>query len=150
MTDIVDSVTRSRMMSAIKGKDTAPELRVRTYLHAVGLRYRLHARSLPGHPDLVFPGCRIALFVHGCFWHRHPGCRFATTPSSNATFWNQKLAANVERDRLKERQLVDLGWTVLRIWECETKDEERIDELFWRIKAFCCGQSHPLYQSRQQ
>lgn len=135
MTDIVDSATRSRMMSAIKGKDTAPEMRVRTYLHATGLRYRLHDQTLPGRPDLVFPHHRVVLFVHGCFWHRHPGCRFATNPSSNLAFWQQKFAANVERDRIKENQLAGLGWTALRIWECETKQEERIDELFWKIKS---------------
>lgn len=123
------------MMSAIKGRDTAPEMRVRTYLHAAGLRYRLHDRSLPGRPDLVFQHQRIALFVHGCFWHRHPACRFATSPASNLAFWQQKFTANVERDRIKEEQLTGLGWTVLRIWECETWNEENIDELFWRIKS---------------
>lgn len=133
MTDTVDAATRSRMMSAIKGRDTTPEMRVRAYLHAAGLRYRLHDRSLPGRPDLVFPGHRVALFVHGCFWHRHPGCRFATVPASNVDFWLHKFEANVTRDRIKEEQLARLGWTVLRIWECETEDMEQIDGIFWKI-----------------
>lgn len=134
MTDTVDRQTRSRMMSAIKGKDTGPEMRVRAYLHAAGLRYRLHDRKLPGKPDLAFPQHRVALFVHGCFWHRHPGCRFATVPSSNKEFWQKKFEANVIRDRLKEEQLTRLGWHVIRIWECETHEAGGIDALFWQIQ----------------
>lgn len=135
MADTVDRQTRSRMMSAIKGKDTGPEIRVRAYLHAAGLRYRLHDRALPGRPDLVFPRQRVALFVHGCFWHRHPDCRFATVPASNVAFWQRKFDANVTRDRIKEEQLIRLGWTVLRIWECETEDTKNIDEMFWKIES---------------
>lgn len=136
MTDIVDRQTRSRMMSAIKGKDTRPEMRVRAYLHAAGLRYRIHDRKLPGKPDLVFPTHRVVLFVNGCFWHQHAGCRFATVPSSNKEFWQKKFEANVTRDELMEKQLTRLGWHLIRIWECETQDAERIDDLFWKILAW--------------
>ena len=135
MVDTVDSATRSRMMAGIGAADTAPEMAVRRYLHACGLRFRLHDRSLPGRPDIVFPGARIALFVHGCFWHRHPGCRFATTPSSNASFWAAKFAANVARDTAKSDRLRELGWTPLVIWECETRDPDAIDRLFWRVRG---------------
>ncbi len=134
MTDIVDRQTRSHMMSAIKGKDTGPEMRVRAYLHAAGLRYRLHDRRLPGKPDLVFPQHRVVLLVHGCFWHRHPGCRLATIPSSNKEFWQKKFDVNVMRDRRNEEQLTRLGWHVIRIWECETHEAASIDALFWQIR----------------
>lgn len=122
-------------MAGIGRADTAPEMAIRRYLHACGLRFRLHARNLPGRPDIVFPGARIALFVHGCFWHRHPGCRFATTPSSNATFWASKFAANVARDAAKSDRLRELGWTPLVIWECETRDPDAIDRLYWRVRG---------------
>jgi DNA mismatch endonuclease (patch repair protein) len=133
--DTVDKATRSRMMAGIGRADTAPEMAIRRYLHACGLRFRLHARGLPGRPDIVFPGARIALFVHGCFWHRHPGCRFATTPSTNASFWVSKFAANVARDAEKSNRLQELGWTPLVIWECETRDPEAIDRLYWHLRA---------------
>lgn len=97
-------------MRAIRGHDTAPELRVRRAAHTAGLRFRLQRRDLPGTPDLVFPRHRVALFVHGCYWHRHPGCRFATVPSSNTEFWTTKFAANVERDARKTRELEEAGW----------------------------------------
>jgi DNA mismatch endonuclease (patch repair protein) len=123
------------MMSAIRGRDTDPELAVRLYLHGAGLRFRVNVRGLPGTPDLVLGKHRVVVFVHGCFWHRHPGCHFATTPSTRATFWDGKFAANVERDRRNEAQLRGLGWTVLTIWECETRSIARLDELFWQIVA---------------
>lgn len=116
--DVVDSDTRSRMMSGIRGKDTKPELVVRSFLHRAGLRFRLHAK-LPGKPDLVFPRFRSVVFVHGCFWHRHEGCRFATTPASNAAFWQEKFAANARRDVRAKQQLEALGWRVLVIWSCQ-------------------------------
>src|SRR5687768_16771374 len=101
--DVVDRATRSRMMAAISGRNTVPELSVRRALHAAGLRFRLHRRDLPGSPDLVLARFKAVVFVHGCFWHRHRGCRFATTPRSNASFWSQKFEANVERDRRQTR-----------------------------------------------
>lgn len=121
MTDVVDRATRSRMMSGIRGKNTKPELVVRSFLHRQGLRFRLHAR-LPGKPDLVFPRLRTALFVHGCFWHRHPGCPYATTPASNERFWREKFEVNVLRDENVKRELRAAGWRVKVIWACELND----------------------------
>jgi DNA mismatch endonuclease (patch repair protein) len=119
MADIVSRETRSRMMSGIRGADTKPELEVRRYLFARGFRYRLHVRGLPGRPDLVITSLRTALFVNGCFWHRHVGCRFAYTPKSRTGFWLAKLEANAVRDRRNHERLRELGWTVLVVWECE-------------------------------
>jgi len=121
--DVVDRATRSRMMSGIRGKDTKPELVVRSYLHRSGLRFRLRG-TLPGKPDLVLPKYRTAVFVHGCFWHRHPDCRFTTTPASNAKFWRKKFAENVSRDADVQRQLRQLGWRVLVIWACELNERK--------------------------
>lgn len=119
MPDIVTRETRSRMMSGIRGRDTKPELAVRRFLHGRGLRYRLHVNGLPGRPDIVLPQHRIAVFVHGCFWHRHPGCRFAYTPKSRQEFWLTKLESNVVRDQRDQQQLRDLDWRVEVVWECE-------------------------------
>ena len=124
MTDIVDSRRRSEMMAGIKGRDTKPELVVRRIAHRLGLRFRLHRRDLPGRPDLVFPRRRLAVFVHGCFWHRHDDCRYAYTPKSRVDFWIRKFAENVARDRRNEEALRELGWRVLVIWECITRNEE--------------------------
>lgn len=135
MADIVDGATRSRMMSAIRGRDTAPERAVRRYLHGAGLRFRLDGAGLPGRPDIVLPRHRVAVFVHGCFWHRHRGCRFTTTPSTNADFWKAKFARNVARDSANEAKLRALGWMPLVIWACETADADSLDELVWRIRA---------------
>ena len=121
MVDVVDRVTRSRMMSGIRGRDTVAERIVRTYLHKSGLRFRLHV-ALPGKPDLLLPRYRAAMFVNGCFWHRHSGCRYATTPASNKSFWLQKFAANVDRDKRVGVALRKLGWRVLTIWECQLTD----------------------------
>lgn len=119
MVDIVDAETRSRMMRSIRGKDTKPELLLRHALHARGFRYRLHQKGLPGRPDLVFPKYRAAVFVHGCFWHRHPGCPKATTPATREDFWQKKFAENTARDRRNIDQLQSAGWRVLVVWECE-------------------------------
>jgi DNA mismatch endonuclease (patch repair protein) len=128
MPDIVTPETRSRMMSGIRGRDTKPELAVRRYLHARGLRYRLHVRDLPGRPDIVLPRHRTAVFVHGCFWHRHEGCRFAYTPKSRREFWLTKLEGNAARDTRDQQRLRDLGWRVEVVWECEVTPE-RLDAL---------------------
>lgn len=129
--DVVDAATRSRMMKGIRSKDTQPEMIVRKYLHAQGFRYRLHARNLPGSPDLVLPKYRVAILVHGCFWHRHAGCKYATTPANNAERWKLKFDANVERDARKENLLRAAGWKVLVVWECELRraPEERLRQL---------------------
>ncbi|WCM26323.1 very short patch repair endonuclease [Sphingomonas sp. QA11] len=112
---------RSAQMAKVRGRDTKPEMRVRRALHAAGVRYRLHAKDLPGRPDIVLPSRRVAIFVHGCFWHRHPdpNCKLARLPKSRLDFWVPKLEANRARDQLKEAALLDAGWTVQTIWECE-------------------------------
>ena len=123
---------RSLMMGKIKGRNTKPELIVRSFCHALGLRFRLHRKDLPGSPDLVFPKYRLCLFVHGCFWHRHPGCKRAYTPKTRLDFWLPKLNRNVERDKEKTGELQVLGWRVEVIWECET---QRLELLESRLKV---------------
>lgn len=118
MADIVDPATRSRMMRGIRGRDTAPEMRVRRGLHAAGLRFRLHRGDLPGRPDIVLPSRRVAIFVHGCFWHRHAGCRLTTTPTTRPEFWAAKFEGNVRRDAQAQERLIALGWRVAVVWEC--------------------------------
>lgn len=116
------SAARSKNMAAIRGRNTTPELRVRSLLHRLGYRFRLHLGDLPGSPDVVLPKYRTVVFVHGCFWHRHPGCRYATTPRNRAEFWERKFEQNVERDRRQQEQLIAMGWRVMVVWECELRD----------------------------
>ncbi len=116
------SPKRSAMMARIGQKNTAPEIAVRRILHRLGIRFRLHRRDLPGTPDIVLPGRRIAILVHGCFWHRHSGCRFAYTPNSRIEFWKAKFDRNVARDGEVQEALTDLGWRSHVVWECETDD----------------------------
>lgn len=118
-------------MARIVGKGTKPEMAVRRAAHALGYRFRLHRRDLPGSPDLVFPSRRLALFVHGCFWHRHAGCRLAYNPKSNVGFWQAKFEGNVTRDARAVEDLEGLGWRAEMIWECETKD---FDSLCVKLK----------------
>ncbi|WP_279595757.1 very short patch repair endonuclease [Methylobacterium sp. J-090] len=125
--DLPVDASRSALMGRIKGKDTKPEMIVRRLAHRLGYRFRLHRRDLPGSPDLVFPSRRKVVFVHGCFWHRHPGCRRASTPSTRRTFWQAKFDRNVERDIRQEIELMAAGWEVLVIWECETRDLNRLN-----------------------
>lgn len=120
---------RSANMSRIRGKDTKPEMRLRRYLHSRGLRYRLHARDLPGSPDIVLRPSRLAVFVHGCFWHRHEGCRLTTLPTTNKSFWQEKFARNVKRDREVQAALQRLGWETMIVWECQTRDESQLIDL---------------------
>ena len=120
---------RSWNMSRIKGANTKPEVRVRSILHRMGYRFRLHRKDLPGKPDIVLPKYETVLFVHGCFWHRHSECRFAYTPKSRVAFWKKKFLRNVERHHEVEEQLTELGWRVIVVWECETKDEDKLWEL---------------------
>jgi len=111
---------RSKMMRGIRGKDTAPEKAVRSVLHSEGLRFRIHRRGLPGTPDIVLPRYRTVIFVHGCFWHQHPGCRHSGVPKRNAPYWRAKFERIAERDARKIRELEALGWAVKVVWECET------------------------------
>ena len=131
--DIVSKTRRSEIMARIQGRDTAPEMMVRRTAHRLGFRFRLYRKDLPGRPDLVFPRYRAAVFVHGCFWHRHDGCRFAYTPGSRVRFWTEKFRQNVARDRRTEDALRSLGWQVLVIWECETRDDAVVGH---RLKDF--------------
>ncbi len=126
--DKISAERRSANMSAIRSKDTAPELVVRRTAHRMGYRYRLHVNSLPGKPDLVFPSRLRAIFVHGCFWHQHPTtkCADARCPSSNLRYWQPKLARNVARDLENTNRLKENGWRVLVIWDCETKNERQL------------------------
>jgi DNA mismatch endonuclease, patch repair protein len=121
MADIVDQATRSRMMAGIRGANTKPELILRRALHARGLRFRLHDKKLPGKPDIVLPKYCAVIFVHGCFWHRHEGCRYATTPATRPDFWDSKFKSNVNRDWRNLERLTALGWRSLVVWECELK-----------------------------
>lgn len=131
--DIVSPEKRSQMMAGIKGKNTKPELVVRKLVHSMGFRYRLHRKNLPGSPDLAFVRLKKVIFVHGCFWHRHPGCRFAYTPKSNASFWLDKLEGNVRRDALTLTALDALGWQVLVVWECEVS---HLPSLILKLNSF--------------
>lgn len=121
MVDIVDAITRSRMMANIGSKNTHPEIIVRRYLHGLGYRFRLHRPDLPGRPDLVLPKYKLAIFVHGCFWHRHQNCSYATSPATRRDFWQDKFNRNVERDALQVTQLDRAGWRVIIVWECGLK-----------------------------
>src|SRR5689334_23328590 len=123
--DIVSKEVRSRMMAGIRGVNTKPERFLRCFLHREGFRYRLHGRSLPGRPDIVLPKHQVVIFVHGCFWHRHSGCKFAYMPGSNRRFWREKFAANLRRDEAAERQLLAEGWRVLIVWECAIRSSMR-------------------------
>jgi DNA mismatch endonuclease (patch repair protein) len=127
----VDRLTpgeRSKLMSRVRAGNTTPEIAVRRLLHSLGYRFRLHSSGLPGRPDIVLPGKRKIIFVHGCFWHRHPRCRKATTPASNRDFWALKFKQNIERDKRQQRELRRMGWDVLVVWGCETGNLERLKD----------------------
>ena len=125
MADIKTKESRSYNMSRIAGKDTKPEELVRKYLFSKGFRYRKNVRKLPGTPDLVLPKYRTVIFVNGCFWHGHEGCKYFVWPKSNAEFWRQKIETNISRDQRKEAQLRDMGWNVMIVWECELRPPKR-------------------------
>src|SRR5690606_23979858 len=122
MADSLTPEQRSKNMASISGKNTKPELAVRRFLFSNGLRYRLHRKDLPGNPDIVLPRHRTVIFVNGCYWHRHPGCKLAYTPTSNVAFWEKKFRGKIDRDHPKYVTLCEIGWNVLIIWECEVKD----------------------------
>ena len=126
MADVVDAETRSRMMANIRGRDTKPELVVRRILHRLGYRFRLHVRELPGSPDVVLPRHRTVVFVHGCFWHMHDCPKGRVKPKTRAEYWENKRLGNVRRDRRNVRLLRRAGWRVLTVWECRTRDVDRL------------------------
>lgn len=128
MTDKATDEERSAQMRLIRSKDTKPELIIRKALYALGYRYRLHAKNLPGHPDLAFSGRKKVIYVHGCFWHRHPGCKKNRTPKSKLEYWEPKFVANVERDMRNQQELEERGWKFLVVWECELKNLKELTE----------------------
>ncbi len=125
MADVHTPSQRSFNMSQIRGSDTKPERVLRSLLHRSGLRFRKHVASLPGKPDIVLPKHKAVVLVHGCYWHRHAGCRYTTTPASNPSFWTKKFADTVERDRRAEQALEELGWRIFKVWECELRSRPR-------------------------
>lgn len=125
MADIFTHTKRSEIMSKIRGRDTAPELLVRRFLFSMGLRYRVHTTSLPGRPDIILRKYGVCVFVHGCFWHGHVGCRFATTPKTNPEFWKSKIDSNRRRDMKNAKALKRLGWRVIVIWGCSLSTSKR-------------------------
>ncbi|MEO5933496.1 MAG: DNA mismatch endonuclease Vsr [Duganella sp.] len=140
MVDTIDQAMRSEVMSRVRGKNTRPELVVRKLVFAAGYRYRLHVRSLPGSPDLVFPGRKKVVFVHGCFWHRHENCKLARMPKSRVEFWGEKLNGNKLRDERAQGALAELGWKVLTVWECELGDLGKLEE---RLREFLNRRTEP-------
>ena len=126
MPDVHDPATRSRNMAAIRGRDTKPELLIRSGLHRQGYRFRVNRKDLPGKPDIVLSRFHAVIFVHGCFWHRHKGCKNASNPKTKKTFWREKFKANVERDRKVQKELKSMGWSIQIIWECELSDPEEV------------------------
>jgi len=144
VTDIVDQQTRSRMMAGIKGKNTKPELALRRALHAHGFRYRLHSKKVHGRPDLVLPKHGAVVFVHGCFWHRHEGCRYATIPSTRAEFWRAKFEANVARDSAVRVALLEAGWRVATIWECALRKPEQVAAAVDRFSTWLLTETDTL------
>lgn len=144
MTDIVDSQTRPRMMAGIRGKDTKPELVLRRSLHALGFRYRLHAKGIPGKPDLVLPKYKAVIFVHGCFWHRHPGCRYASAPATRPEFWASKFSVNMARDSAVRSALLLAGWRVATIWECALRTESGVAAVREGVASWLHGAEREL------
>lgn len=132
---------RSWNMSRISSKDTAPEMHVRSFLHRNGFRFKLHAKDLPGKPDIVLPKYKTIVDVRGCFWHRHPGCRQASVPASNTEFWQRKFDRNIERDRKTEKRLAELGWNLVVVWECELKNAGFLETLPDKIRMHKSEQS---------
>lgn len=126
MTDVFTRRDRSRIMSLVRNRHTRPELLVRSILHRMGFRFSLHRRDLPGSPDIVLPAKKTVVFVHGCFWHSHRGCRRSKLPATHIRFWRKKLSLNLERDRRAQKELRSLGWRVAVVWECELKMIDRV------------------------
>lgn len=129
MADVHDKKTRSYNMSQVKGKNTKPELTVRKFLHANGYRYRLHVKDLPGKPDVVLPKYKTIIFVHGCFWHGHTGCKYATVPKTRTDWWLNKINTNKANDKKAVQKLIKEGWQIITIWECQLKKDKVSDTL---------------------
>ena len=126
MTDVFTKEKRSWIMSRVKGRDTKPEIMVRSVVHRMGYRFRVHRRDLPGNPDIILPRHGKVIFVHGCFWHGHKRCPRSKRPTTNKVFWNEKLDRNVDRDKRFGRKLRSMGWKVLVVWQCETRKPEKL------------------------
>lgn len=139
MADVVSPAVRSRMMSGIKGKNSQPEILIRRMLFGAGYRFRLHRRDLPGTPDIVMPSRKVAIFVHGCFWHAHEGCKYFKIPGTRPEFWIAKLQSNVTRDKSSVGRLTSMGWRVLCVWECATRDPETFQSLRQRMIEWING-----------
>lgn len=133
MVDFLSPAARSERMSRIRSSNTSPEIALRKALHALGLRFRLHRKDLPGKPDIILPRYKTAVFVHGCFWHRHAGCKIATTPKSNTQFWVEKFDRNVARDNRSRALLEARGWKVIVVWECELGSTRKAAEAAQRV-----------------
>ena len=126
MTDVFTKEKRSWVMSRVKGRDTKPEILIRSVVHRMGYRFRVHRRDLPGNPDIVLPRHGKVIFVHGCFWHGHKNCPRSKRPTTNTVFWNDKLNKNIERDKRFQKKLRSMGWKVLVVWQCETRKPEKL------------------------
>ena len=150
--DTFSADDRSFIMRQVRSKDTKPEMLVRSFLHQKGFRFRLHVKSLPGHPDIVLPKYKTVIEVRGCFWHRHRGCKAATTPASNTAYWTEKFQRNVERDKKTKASLQKLGWHVIVIWECQLKNTSYLSRLPNRIitnKNIQSTQKNSNYTAKQ-
>lgn len=140
VTDIVDQQTRSRMMSGIRGKNTKPELALRRALHARGFRFRLHSTKVHGRPDLILSKYSAVIFVHGCFWHRHEECPYTTSPTTRTDFWQAKFEANVARDNVVRRKLLESGWRVATVWECGLRKPDQVNASADVLSAWLCSE----------
>ncbi|MDI9597566.1 MAG: DNA mismatch endonuclease Vsr [Atribacterota bacterium] len=138
MVDHITKEKRSWNMRQIKSRDTKPEILVRSILHSLGYRFRIHKKNLPGNPDIVLPKHKTVIFVNGCFWHQHPNCNRANIPKTNEGYWHPKLIKNIERDRIAHKALSDLGWNVVIIWECMLKDREKLIDFILRNLSKDC------------
>lgn len=150
--DTVDCQTRSRIMAAVPRRDSKPEVTLRKELFRMGYRYRLHVKSLPGTPDIILPRFRVAVFVHGCFWHSHAMCKLATRPGTRRTFWTTKFEANIERDNRKRKELRNLGWASVVIWQCQIQRSVRVaaKRVVSRLAVRAVGAQHvPEYQKHR-
>lgn len=143
MTDTVTPEQRHKIMVAVKGKDTKPEMLVRRYLHAAGYRYRLHDRKLPGSPDMVFPSLHTVIFIHGCFWHGHENCKYFRLPKTKEGYWRNKISRNIERDAETHAELEKQNWKVIVIWECDLKNKLHREEILESVaKELFCIKNH--------